>query len=100
MAEEKKIYGMLAVAPINFPNEVEMRIYPHDKKTGLQYGGFYSYAEHKTWQWVRSFVPLVPHAWADIEMNVKDGKCAALGLGEYSIDLPDGMKGPGIIEEA
>lgn len=95
---EHKVYGMLAAAPIDFPNEVELRIYPHDKETGLEYGGFYPYTEHRSWQWMQSFIPLVPHAWAELEQRLRDGACIPLVLGEHSIDLPDGTEGPGIVQ--
>ena len=98
MPEDRKVYGMLAVAPVDFPNEVELRVYPHDKETGLATGGCYPYIEHRSWEWVRSYVPLVPCAWAEIEQNLKDGNCAALGLGEYSISLPDGTDGARIVQ--
>jgi len=95
-----KVYGMLAAAPIDFPDEIELRVYPHDKETGLGYGGFYSYTERRSWQWMQSFIPLVPHAWADIEQKMMEGGCVPLGLGEHSIDLPDEVEGPGIVKEA
>jgi len=94
-----KIYGMFAAAPVDFPNEVELRIYPHDKETSLASGGFYPYIEHRSWEWVRSRVPLVEYAWANIEQELRGGNCAALHLGEHSIDLPDGAEGPGILQE-
>jgi len=91
-----KVYGMLAAAPIDFPDEVELRVYPHDRETGLGYDGCYAYGEHRSWEWVRTFVPLVPHAWPEIEERLRGGECAALHLGEHTIDLPDGTEGPGI----
>ena len=93
---ECRVYGMLVAAPIHFPNELELRVYPHDKATGLQFGGFYPYMERKSWQWVQSFVPLVASAWAEIEEQLKEGKSVALLLGEHSMDLPDGTIGPGV----
>jgi len=97
---ECKVYGMLAVAPVDFPNDLELRVYPHDKETGLAFGGFYPNTEHRTWEWVRSHIPLVPYGWAEIEEGLKNGECAALGLGEYSMNLPDGADGPGIVHKA
>jgi len=49
---------------------------------------------------MQSFIPLVPHAWADIEQKLLEGACVPLGLGEHSIDLPDEVEGPGIVKEA
>jgi hypothetical protein len=98
MTEGKKVYRMLAVAPVDFPTEVELRVYPHDKETGLALRGSYHYAKHRSWEWVQSSVPLVPHAWAEVEQTLKAGNCAALGLGEYSVDIPDGATGPGIVQ--
>ena len=93
-----KVYGMLAVAPIDFPNDLEMRIYPHDRETGLQLTGCYPYSEHRTWEWLRSFTPLEPWAWAPLEENLRAGKTVPLGmLGEHPIELPDDAEGPGII---
>ena len=92
-----KIYGMLAVAPIDFPNDLEMRIYPHDRETGLGLSGCYPYSEHRSWEWLRTFVPIEPYAWAALEQNLREGKCVPLGiLREHEINLADGSEGPGI----
>jgi hypothetical protein len=89
---------MLAVEPIDFPNNLELRVYPHDRETGLGLPGCYPYSDHKTWEWLRATAPIEAYAWAALEQNLREGKCVPLGiLGEHEIDLPDGADGPGIV---
>jgi hypothetical protein len=48
---------------------------------------------------MQSFIPLVPHAWPEIEQKLKEGACVPLVLGEHSMELPDAAEGPGIVPE-
>jgi hypothetical protein len=93
-----KVYGMLAAQAVNFPDEIELRVYPRDKQTGAPLPGCYPYLEHKSWSWMRRSMPLQPHGWPEIEQTLKDGGCAALALGEYPVSLPDGTDAPGIVQ--
>ncbi len=92
---------MLVVASIDFPDDLELRVYPHDRETGLGFPGFYPYSVHQSWDWLRSTAPLESWSWATLEENLKAGKAVPLGLlGEHEIELPDGTVGPGIVQKA
>ena len=97
---ECTVYGKLVAVPIDFPNEVQLRVLPHDRETRLELRGSYPYIEHKSWRWLRETSPLMPHEWSVIEERLKNGLCAEVGFGEFSMDLPDGAEGPGIIRVA
>lgn len=91
-----KIHGMLVAVPVKFPEEVALRLFPHCRETGLEYGVSYEYADRRSWASVRRWVPLQSFDYERHEELLERGENVALVLGDFDMELPDDVTGPGL----
>jgi hypothetical protein len=83
-----RVYGALVAKPIAFPNDLEIRLFPHRSRDDSRIGGFHAYEDHRSWDWVRDRYPMN----SDKEARIRAGECIRLHLGWIEDDFPEGTK--------
>ncbi len=85
---------MIAVKPISFPDDLEVRVYPLSRKNDAWLGGFFPMTSHRTWDWVLRQYPLREEVFEDAKRHLEAGETANLVRGEMTIDLPEDAEWP------
>ena len=88
---KQTVYGILAGSPIDFPREVQLRVYPHNRDTGEALGGCCSLLPHRSWDWIQAHIPIASYEWARLEEMLKQGQTVKLAPEprEHTLELPD-----------
>ena len=95
----RDISGTVIILPVNFPNEVEIRVVPHSKKTGLAFDGSFPIKPHRSWAWVRQFYAVRTAHLDACEQVLSEGKPVTLVVGEFPVEFEKESDYPSYLEE-
>lgn len=84
-----ELYGMTAINPINFPDEVEIRVLPLSPDNDAWLGGSFSMKPYRSWGWVRFHYAVSSYQFDETEAHLKNGECANLVRGPIVMEVPD-----------
>jgi hypothetical protein len=91
---KREVRAMVAIRPINFPDELEIRFYPLARKGSSTSAKFFIKNSHHTWDWVRNQYPVSKEAFEKVEGYLRAGELANLISGDMELDLPDDAEWP------
>lgn len=100
MPRDISVYGRLAIAPIQFPEEVELRVHAKDRKTSEPLGWFITVFPHRTWQWVCERFRLTDEEIAEAAGHLEAGAAWGIRDGIFNTPLDDGQVLPDGYERA
>jgi len=85
------IFGALVAQPVNFPDEIEVKLFPLRSADCSRIGrSAWSFEERRTWDWLKRTHPIAP----DAEEHIKNGEAVRLVTGPIVATLPDDSSFP------
>ncbi len=84
-----KVYGTLAIEPINFPDEVRILIYPQHPDTGIWSGNPIALTPNRSWEWIKMHYPVTKQTFIECERYLRDGEIGSLIRDIHPITVPD-----------
>lgn len=84
-----ELYGMTAINPIHFPDELEIRVLPLSPDDDRWLGGSFSMKPYRSWEWVRLHHPVPGYQFDETEAHLRNGECANLAKGLVPMEVAD-----------
>jgi hypothetical protein len=85
-----RIFGALVAKPINFPDDLEIRLFPVRRHDESQIGGSYPFEDHHSWDWVQRRYPVNSEG----EARIKAGESIQVFRGDVTTGFPEGSEFP------
>lgn len=83
------VYGAVVINPVNFPDDLEILIFPL-RSDGSPIGGSFPLTEHRSWEWVCKRYPGAVHSENQLRAGERANVLVASLVGEF----PDDVKFP------